>query len=73
MTFKYCIACLILLQGFRGFPGRIGSPGLDGEQVFLSKLHLKQEIVFKKRLRTALLNVKHRVIMETPEGLAFQD
>lgn len=25
--------CFIILQGFRGFPGRTGNPGLDGEKV----------------------------------------
>lgn len=25
--------CWLYLQGFRGFPGRVGTPGLDGEKV----------------------------------------
>lgn len=30
---SHVLKCYLPLQGFRGLPGRIGSPGLDGEMV----------------------------------------
>lgn len=39
-----CNHCIVLLQGFRGFPGRIGNPGLDGDQVFMSTFLMKNWI-----------------------------
>lgn len=48
----------MLFQGFRGLPGRIGSPGLNGEKVRPSLDYKKYEIRFRQLF---VCDTQHRV------------